>query len=85
MNNVEAKKVFLEIKDKLEQNKSKYGVKKIESFYMSVLEHEWMIIFEANSAHDIESLCIEAGIASFNTVKIVALRKYEDVQNKIKK
>ena len=85
MNNVEAKKVFLEIKDKLEQNKSKYGVKKIESFYMSVLEHEWMIIFEANSAHDIESLCIEAGIASFNTVKIVALRKYEDVVNKIKK
>ena len=52
---------------------------------MSVLEHEWMIIFEAKSAHDIESLCIEAGIASFNTVKIVALRKYEDVQNKIKK
>ena len=85
MNNVEAKKVFLEIKDKLEQNKSKYGVKKIESFYMSVLEHEWMIIFEADSAHDIESLCIEAGIASFNTVKIVALRKYEDVQHKIKK
>ena len=39
MNNVEAKKVFLEIKDKLEQNKSKYGVKNIEAFYMSVLEH----------------------------------------------
>ena len=48
-------------------------------------EHEWMIVFEADSAHDIESLCIEAGIASFNTVKIVALRKYEDIQNKIKK
>lgn len=27
MNNGEAKKVFLEIKDKLEQNKSKYRVK----------------------------------------------------------
>jgi hypothetical protein len=85
MNNVEAKNVFLEIKDKLETNKSKYGVKNIEAFYMSVLEHEWMIIFEAESAHDIESLCIEAGIGAYNTVKIVALRKYEDVQNKIKK
>jgi hypothetical protein len=52
---------------------------------MSVLEHEWMIIFEAESAHDIESLCIEAGIASFNTAKIVALKKYEDIQKKIKK
>ena len=28
MNNLESKKVFLEIKDKLEKNKSKYGVKK---------------------------------------------------------
>ncbi|MGE5706531.1 MAG: hypothetical protein ACM3XP_07435 [Nitrososphaerales archaeon] len=41
--------------------------------------------FEAESAHEIESLCIDAGIASFNTVKIVALKKYEEVQNKIKK
>lgn len=52
---------------------------------MSVLKHEWMIIFEAENAHDIESLCIDLGIASFNTVKIVALKKYEDVQNKIQK
>ena len=27
MNNVESKRIFLEIKDKLEKNKSKYGVK----------------------------------------------------------
>lgn len=78
-------KVFLEIKEKLEKNKSKYGVNKIESFYMSVLEHEWIIIFEAVDAHDIESLCIDAGIASFNTIKIVALKKYEDIQHKVTK
>ena len=41
---------------------------------MSVLKHEWMIIFEAEKSHDIESLCIDVGIASFNTVKIVALK-----------
>ena len=40
---------------------------------MSVLEHEWIIIFEAVNAHDRESLCIDAGIASFNTIKTVAL------------
>jgi hypothetical protein len=85
MNNVKAKKVFLEIKDKLEQNKSEYGVKKIEAFYMSVLEHEWMIIFEAESAHDIESLCIEAGLGLFNTPKIVGLKRYDDVHSKIGK
>ena len=85
MNNVEAKKVFLEVKDKLERNKAKYGVKSIEAFYMSVLEHEWMIIFEAENVHDIESLCIEAGLGSFNTVKIVGLKRYEDVHSKIGK
>ncbi|MGZ5501721.1 MAG: hypothetical protein ACXWEW_11285 [Nitrososphaeraceae archaeon] len=85
MNNVESKKVFLVIKDKLEKSKSKYGVKNIEAFYMSVLEHEWMIIFEAESAHDIESLCIEAGIGSFNPVKIVGLKRYDDVHSKIGK
>ena len=68
---MENKRIFLEIKDKLEKNKSKYVVKKIEHFYMSVLEHEWMIIFEAENAHDIESLCIDAGIAFFNTVKFL--------------
>jgi hypothetical protein len=46
---------------------------------MSVLEHEWMIIFEAESAHDIESLCIEAGLGLFNTLKIVGLKRYDDV------
>jgi hypothetical protein len=52
---------------------------------MSVLEHEWMIIFEAESVYDIEILCIEAGIASFNTVKIVSLKRYDDVHGKIGK
>ena len=52
---------------------------------MSVLEHEWIIIFEAVNAHDIENLCIDAGIASFNTIKNVALKKYEDIHHKLTK
>ena len=55
INNLENKMIFLEIKDKLEKNKSKCGVKK-------------------------QNLS-----TSFNTVKIVALKKYKDIQNKIKK
>ena len=51
---------------------------------MSLLEHVWIIIFEAENAHDIESLCIEAGIASFNTVKIVALRRMKMYSTKLK-
>ena len=41
--------------------------------------------FEAVNAPDIESLCIDTGIASFNTIKIVALKKYEDIQHKVTK
>ena len=40
---------------------------------------------QAENAHDIETLCIEAGLGTFNTVKIVGLKRYEDVQNKIGK
>ena len=45
---------------------------------MSVLKHEWIIMVEANSAHDIEQLCIDSDISSFNTVKIVPLKNYQD-------
>ena len=44
-----------------------------------------MIIFEAENAHDIESLCIEAGLGMFNTVKIVGLKRYDDVHSNIGK
>ena len=32
LNNVESKKIFLEIKEKLEKNKSKYGVNKLNPY-----------------------------------------------------
>jgi hypothetical protein len=44
-----------------------------------------MIIFEAEGAHDIESLCIEVGLGLFNTLKIVGLKRYDDVHSKIGK
>jgi hypothetical protein len=49
---------------------------------MSVLEQEGVIIFLSENGHDIESLCIEAGLA-FNTVKIVGLKRYDDLHEKI--
>ena len=83
LNNTKNKEVFKEIFNKLQSNSEKYGVKNINGFYMSVLEHEWIIMVEANSAHDIEQLCIDSGISSFNTVKIVPLKNYQDVVSKL--
>jgi hypothetical protein len=41
-----------------------------------VLEHEWIIILDAKSAHDIEQLCIAVGISSISTVKIVPMNDF---------
>ena len=43
---------------------------------MSVLEHEWITILDAKNAHDIERLCIEVGISSMSTVKIVPMSDF---------
>ena len=51
---------------------------------MSVLEHQWIIIVSAQNAHEIESMCIEAGISSYNTVKIVPLNSFDMVIEKLK-
>src|SRR4026207_566894 len=83
LNNDKSKEIFKEMKRNLESNISKFNVKKIVAFYMSVLEHEWVIILEAENAHDIEELSIAVGISSFNTVKIVPLRYFDDVVKKL--
>jgi len=83
LNNEESKKIFKEIKNKIKTNISRFNVKRVVAFYMSVLEHEWIIILEAKNAHDIEELSIAVGISSFNTVKIVPLRYFDDVIKKL--
>jgi translation initiation factor 6 (eIF-6) len=83
LNNEQSKKIFKEMKSKIETNISRFNVKRVVAFYMSVLEHEWIIILEAENAHNIEELSIAVGISSFNTVKIVPLRFFDDVFKKL--
>ncbi|WP_255458316.1 hypothetical protein [Nitrosarchaeum sp. AC2] len=61
----------------------KYNISKIVEFYMSVLEHEWIIVIDAVHAHDIEKLCIDVGISSMSTVKIVPMNLYSDTIKKL--
>ncbi len=76
LNNRNSKKTFLAIENKLKKNLKKFHIAKVMGFYMSVLEHEWIIILDAKSAHDIENLCIAVGISSLSTVKIVPLNDF---------
>lgn len=84
MNNKESREMFMQIQDKIEANLAGFKVSKILGFYMSVLEHEWIIILDADNSHDIEKLCIEVGISSVSTVKIVPINMYSDAIKKMK-
>ena len=83
LNNEQSKKIYKEMKNKIKTKISRFNVKRVVAFYMSVLEHEWSIILEAENAHNIEELSIAVGISSFNTVKIVPLRFFDDVFKKL--
>ena len=84
MNNETSKETFLKLKDKLNVEMKKYNINEIVEFYMSVLEHQWIIVIDAIHAHDIEKLCIDTGIASTSIVKIVPLSRYDDITKKMR-
>ena len=84
LNNAKSRDTFVQIDDKIKTATAKHNISRIVGFYMSVLEHQWVIILEADSAHDIETMCIDAGISAFNTVKIVPLNNFDVVMNRIK-
>ena len=77
LNNQKSRKIFLEIQNKMKSNVRKFHISKVIGFYMSVLEHEWIIILDAKSAHDIEQICIATGISSISTVKIVPMNDFK--------
>jgi hypothetical protein len=83
LNNKKSKTIFVNIKTKMDSKMKNYSINKIIGFYMSVLEHEWVIIFDAKNAHEIEQLCIDVGISSISTVKIVPMSNYLDTLKRI--
>lgn len=84
LNNKCSKKVLLQLQDKLKAGQKKYLVSKVIGFYISVLEHQWIIILDAKNAHDIEQLCIEIGISSMSTIKIVPISDLDKTLAKLK-
>lgn len=83
LNNDQSRQIFLRIDNKLKDGLKKHNIDKLIGFYMSVLEHQWVIILDAKSAHDIETMCIDTGISATNTVKIVPLNEFATVINRI--
>jgi hypothetical protein len=67
----------------MKKNLKKFNVNKIIGFYMSVLEHQWIIVIDAKNAHDIENLCIAVGISSISTVKIVPMNDFQVIVKRV--
>ncbi len=59
--------------------KKKYRIKEICGFYASVLEHQFVIILNAQDAHDVEKMVIDVGLSKFNTLKIVPLNEFSQI------
>lgn len=84
LNNKDSKKIFLGIEGKLKDNLKKFNISKVVGFYMSVLEHQWIIILDAKTAHDIEQFCISVGISTISTVKIVPINDFAVTAKKLR-
>jgi hypothetical protein len=82
LHNKVSKKIFLELEKKIKANQKKLNIAKIVGFYVSVLEHEWVVIVDAKNAHDIEQLCINVGISAISTVKIVPINDFNKMVGK---
>lgn len=84
LNNKDSKRIFLGIEGKLKDNLKKFNISKVVGFYMSVLEHQWIIILDAKTAHDIEQFCISVGISTISTVKIVPINDFAVTAKKLR-
>jgi hypothetical protein len=84
LNNKCSKKMLLQVKGKMESNKKKYGIDKTVGFYISALEHLWIMILDAKSAHQIEQFCVEIGISTISTIKIVPISDLDVLLKKLK-
>ena len=69
----------------IEQIVQQYKINKIVGQYHSALEHTFLWLVEAEDPHLIQKFCIDAGIASFNSVKIIPMITFQQVIETVKK
>ena len=84
-NDTSAKLVLYAENLDIEQIAKKYKISKIVGQYHSALEHTFLWLVEAEDPHLIQQFCIEGGIASFNSVKIIPMITFQQVIETVKK
>ena len=56
----------------------KYKINRVVAQFHSALEHTLLWAVDADDPHLIQQFCIDSGMASFNTIKIVPLITFND-------
>ncbi|NIP61603.1 MAG: hypothetical protein GWN01_05975 [Nitrosopumilaceae archaeon] len=84
-NNASAKAVLQTENIDMSEIAQKYKINKIVGQFHSALEHTFLWVLDAEDPHLIQQFCIDAGVASFNAVKIIPLKTYDEVIEAVKK
>jgi len=64
----------------------KYGIVQIHDQYHSGLEHTFLWVVESDRPHELEEFTQELGVAAWNDLKIVPIRRFaEDVVPEVKR
>jgi len=77
INNHKNRKYLLEEGPKFPEYAEKNNVKILGQYHV-VLEHTFIWILEADDAQTVEKLMMEAGVSSFNALKIVHMSHFTD-------
>jgi hypothetical protein len=57
----------------------KYSIREIVGQFHSALEHTFLWIVDADDPHKIQQFAVDAGVASFNNIRIVPLITFAEV------
>jgi hypothetical protein len=85
LNNKRSANIMVQMAEKsadAKNNLSQYGITKIIGRFHSVLEHTFIWIVDAETAHRLEKLLIDIGFSKFDSSKIVPLVDFEEVVRK---
>jgi hypothetical protein len=84
MNNPDSAKAVMQMSSRINEKRllENHKINRILGQYHSALEHTFVWIVEAKSAHLIERFYIDSDMSKFNAVKIVPLTLFEELVRK---
>jgi len=86
LNNIDSARIVIQAVDTdLSKVLPKYKINKVMGQYHSGLEHTFLRIVDAEDLHLIEQFAVDSKTASFNEIKIIPLKTFQNVAEWAKK